>query len=584
MTSTDERLERYLHDRSSTIDLPATGLDVITRRARRHRRRRSAALGSAVAAVLLGGTAVVIAGQPTADQEDVGSVGAAVVESPLEWSIAPVRVGLGWGSGTISDGTAVYSLSTAPGPDEATAGPEPRRLYRSEDGTDWEDVALPPDLFASGVAAADGSVYAVGTAAAGGDVTGVEVATSSDGGSGWDVSTVPLDLAALGDGFPGTVRAVDAEVAVSGDVTVVAVAVDGTVDVATVLPDASADSWYETTGGLARFTDTCSEDGAMVSTTMPSETVPPTTPASTEPPSSDPATPATDAPGADVPATDGSTGSVGSETPPAADPSGRPARMCDGEGEPTEGRTWAELGLTAEQAEVAEGRTYLFATGPDGALEQVDVRPGVTYADPSSSRLLAADDGFWLVTEEGTGAPEDMDPTVAVGALHSTDGRSWTGTELGSARSVLTAGVVAGRPVVVSIATGPADDEGWDQPVVVTRIESEGVATPVGVNELLDIPARAGIFAWGVGPLGVGVVLSADANGAGDDLVVATSLDGLGWSVQPLPEAEPGTSEVVNGLTITADAIKLRLNVREAGTDPMDGPDAQRLFVGTPAG
>jgi hypothetical protein len=549
MSTTDERLERYLHDRSATIELPHAGVEAITRRARRHRRRRTAACGGVAAALLVGGVAVALV-QPAPDEE-VGSRGAAVVDSPLEWSVVPVRTGIGWASSAISDGEAVYSLSTAPGPEaEGTAG-EPRRLYRSDDGTDWELVDLPEGLSASGVAGLDGSVYAVGTAAAGGEVTGVELAVSGDGGAGWDTSAVPLDLGALAEGFPGRVRAVDAEVAVSGGTTVVVVSIVGSVDPAVVLPDEPADTWYQQTGGLARVGEPCVSQA-------PDPEAP--VPASTEPPTTAPPAPA--------------------ETL-APDASGRALAACEDDAPEPEVRTWAELGLTPEQAALAEGQTHLFTAAPDGALEPVEVVGGASFADPTSSRLLAADDGWWLMEDEYRGQmpSEPMEIVTDVVALHSADGRTWTPAPVAEEQMTLAMGVVAGRPVIVTM-----DSTMGPQTVSVHRIEAGGAVTTIGLNELVGLPAGTAVFGSEVGPLGVAVVVGTSMGGTDTEMEVLTSLDGLQFSRQEVPDPDPGTKETVNGVTITPDAVKVRLSVRDADDQSGGPPAAQRLFVGTPAG
>ena len=559
MTTTDERLERYLHDRSATIELPHAGVEAITRRARRHRRRRTAACGGVAAVLLAGGVAVALV-RPAPDEE-VGSLGAAVVDSPLEWSVVPVRTGIGWGSSAISDGEAVYSLSTAPGPESEGTFGEPRRLYRSDDGTDWEVVDLPEGLHASGVAGTDGSIYAVGTAAAGGEAAGVELAVSGDGGVGWDTRTVPVDLEALAEGFPGRVRAVDAEVAVSGATTVVAVAIAGTVDPAALLPaDADPDLWYQQVGGLARPTGVCASTDPGASTTAPvTTTAPPTTAPSTTAPSG--------------------------EAPPAAagvDPSGRGAEGCADGAVDMEMLTWAELGLTPEQAALAEGQTHLLVGGPDGAVEPVEVIERTTYADATTSSLVAGDGGWWLLEDQVSARDEaGFDVSTDIVAWSSPDGRSWTMETLAADQATLAAGVVDGRPVVVGIDQTP----GEEQRVVVHRVEGPGSATATDLNELLDVPAGAGVAGYAVGPLGVAVVLDDGIRGAEPArFEVVTSLDGLQWSRQPLPAPEPGTRDAVNGITVTPDAIKVRLNVRDEADLSGGAPAAQRLFVGTPAG
>ncbi|HEV7723177.1 MAG TPA: hypothetical protein VGO60_17935, partial [Iamia sp.] len=241
---------------------------------------------------------------------------------------------------------------------------------------------------------------------------------------------------------------------------------------------------------------------------------------------------------------------------------------------------WADLGLTPEQVAVAQGQTHLFATDADGGLVSVETLDGTSaYVDPQQQRLLAADDGFWLVAETTL---DDDDPSDDMAfdqvGWHSVDGQAWTSTPLTTGRSILTVGVTGGRPVLVTAAPGP------DQEVEVHRVEAGGAVTTVDVNDLIDVPRGSGIYAYAVGPLGVAIVLGQGPGGVDEDPVLVHSLDGLQFSRQALPAADPGTRESVNGITITPDAVKVRLNVRDEGDLTGGSPAAQRLFVGTPAG
>ncbi|HEU5150069.1 MAG TPA: hypothetical protein VFU19_06200 [Iamia sp.] len=557
MTTTDERLERYLTDRSATIDLPHAGIEAITRGARRRRRRRAVAGSGLAAALIAGGLAVALVQPAPEEPEEVGGVAAAVVDSPFDWSLVAVEQGLGWGSGPVSDGSAVYSLSTAAGPEPS--GAEGRRLYRSEDGTDWEDVGLPDGLSASGVAAADGAVYAVGTTAAGGEVTGVDLAVSGDGGGGWDTSAVPIDLAALGDGFPGEVRITDAEVAVAADGrTVVAVSVSGFVDPAAVLPPGEdPDLWYPQGGGIVRQPDAGSCTPAVDPGGAASTTAPP---------------PATTRPG-----TEGVTLTPEDiERLEEAAASGQ-AACPDGEAPRAETRSWAELGLTAEQAALADGQVHLFASDDDGALAPTHVAPGTSFTSPTTTRLLAADDGWWLVDQVVSGRDENgMDTSSDIVALHSADGETWTDVTVATDEAILATGVTGGRPMVVAID----QRVGGDLSARVHRIDAGGTVTTVDLNELLELPTDVGINGAGVGPLGVAVALG-PFDGPKE---VVWSGDGVRWSRQELPEPAPGTKESVNGITVTPDAIKVRLNQRDPADMTGGAPAGQRLFVGTPPG
>src|SRR3546814_7957293 len=71
--------------------------------------------------------------------------------------------GLGYSSDSAIVGSSVYRLSTAPGPaDDGRAYPAGSHLYRSDDGTEWSEVALPDGLQASALGASDGALYAIG--------------------------------------------------------------------------------------------------------------------------------------------------------------------------------------------------------------------------------------------------------------------------------------------------------------------------------------------------------------------------------------------------------------------------------------
>ncbi|QYG91653.1 hypothetical protein HC251_03830 [Iamia sp. SCSIO 61187] len=535
--TTDPRLASYLRVRSTAIDLPHAGVDTITRRARRHqRRRRAAACGGVATALLLGGTAIALGAggdDPTTSTTDRA---ASVVGSPLEWTTTEVQDGLGLAGPVVSDGGAVYALSTEAGSD--TWGS--RRLYRSTDGDSWTGVDLPADLHAAGVAGSEGSLYAVGTSAAGGDL---QIATSTDGGAGWSGSDVPLDLEALAEGFPGTARIADAEVAVADGTTVVVASVRGLVDPAEVLPaDADPDAWYQTSDGLTRIQDdpcaASAEEGARSGATT---TVPPTTSA---------------------PA-----------TAPAADPEGVDGATAGEDCTPTrEVVTWEEMGVGEAGIALAEGQTHVFVATDGGPLEPSQVIPGTTSLDPMTASLLAADDGFWYVRQSyGDQQPGEGAATTA---WHSVDGATWTEVPVAGGEGLVASGVLDGRPAVVTIG----NQQEWS--VHVHVVAADGSVATTDLNELLGIEPGSGMMAVDVGPLGLAVVFQDEAGVR----TVAHSPDGLALSAVEVPAPADGTRETVAGVTVTADAVKVRLNVRPAGSDGTTPATSQRLFVGTPPG
>lgn len=586
--SHDSDLERYFHDRSAVLDLPHADVGTIRTRARHRRRRQAALRGGVAAALLAGGTLLVVDRGRDPDAQEQAAEGPArgAVPSPLDWTaveVDPAR-GLGPSSAIVDTDDGVYGLSTAPGPIDPNSPAQPRHLYRSSDGTDWEDLGVPEGIYASSLAAADGSLYAVGTTAVGGEVTGVALARSGDGGEGWSTSDLPVDLAAVEPGFPGDVHVSDVGVARSGSTTVVTVSVRGNVDPALVLgDDPTAVDWYQD-GDTLVFSPPC--DAGVDDAGRPASTVPPSTttapaggsassggpppsgsastdePTITTEPSSTEAPPTTGPSSTEAPTTTGPPAS-GTDDPVASGgttPSGATVPDCG-----TQRRSLAELGLTEGQVGLARGRTYIVTATDDGPFTTAEVLPDV---GGFAGDLVVADDGWWYV------APVDGGDVPEVVALHSTDGATWASTPIQRGASILDVGLVDGRPVVLTEALA----EGYS--VQSTRIGSDGVPSTVSVDGAVGIAAGSGTYGHAVGPLGVAVVLSTSSRGT--DLVVAHSLDGVAFSAQPLPEAPADSFRTVDGVTVTADAVKVRLTHR---SEPQEGPAeviGQELFVGTP--
>jgi hypothetical protein len=113
-------------------------------------------------------------------------------------------------------------------------------LYRSTNGSDWNAVALPDDLWASSLASGGDRLYAVGTAPAGGSMAAV-VAASDDGGTTWTQMALPLDLAKYEAAFPGRVSVGSPSVARTKDGVVAALTVQAQPDLTTLLPGANPD-------------------------------------------------------------------------------------------------------------------------------------------------------------------------------------------------------------------------------------------------------------------------------------------------------------------------------------------------------
>jgi hypothetical protein len=121
-----------------------------------------------------------------------------LAESGLVWSSVPGTVG-GF-SGVVIGGSdgRLYALSTAPGLRELPVNAPPAySLYTSTDGEVWESEPLAgfgDDLWARGIAEADGRVYVVGTAPSTSRPGGVAVRLgSSTDGRNWTAVEFPLD-------------------------------------------------------------------------------------------------------------------------------------------------------------------------------------------------------------------------------------------------------------------------------------------------------------------------------------------------------------------------------------------------------
>lgn len=518
MNDEHDTLQQYFTDRAPHLEITGADVATIARRGRARRHRRNAVRIGAVVGVLAIGGGIVVHGR-TDDDQEVASRGAMVV-SPLEWTVVDAPQGIGglgpFPSATTSDGS-IYQLST--GPASASGAAANRRvLYRSSDEVTWTATDLPDRLSASSLAADGDRLYAVGTAPAGGGV-GVRLATSS-GGTDWSSVEVPLDLAGLDDGFAGRVTTTATQVASARGTTVVAVAVRGELD-ATALPAGIdlGDGWGVTATGIDTYQPCLELDAAA--TTAPADAA------------------------------------ARACKPDAADTGPEVARHW----------SWDELGLSAEQGALANGRTYLFAAADGQELTPA----GVLAGSPWQTALLVAPEGFWLVRDQ----PDAGTPTTT--ALLSADGRDWSGpvTELAGYASA--AGLVAGRPTIVLQSDG--------RPELATLTPGGPQVTDLGSALGGD---RDGFVSSpvAIGPLGVAFTYTTGLreDGTGGRTVVVHTADGTSVAEQELPAPPAGRTERVNNVSVSADAITVRLNSYPEGTTPGDGGTrpTQRAFVGTP--
>ena len=360
---------RHLEARARTIDLPRTDVGTIAERATRRRQRRHRVTFGVAGVTLLAGTsfAVLLAGGGD-DRTPVATTSDAVVASPLDWTLVDPVAGLGYTRGAVitADG-AVYSLSTAPGP---AAFNDPaafanRTLYRSTDGTEWDTLDLPDDLFASSLAAEGSRLYAVGTGPTGGEGVPLRIATSDDGGATWSATTeLPGEISGLKERFGSEVIISPPVVAAHAGSTLVAVTVTAYPDVAARAP-----------GGInTDFGWASGPDGVQI----------------------------------------------------FGEPACAAARGgCVGEIEPPviANLTWEQLDLPDELHDLLTPRRYLYLATPDGAFEPVP-GPG---GEAVGTQVVGGPDGFTLLSAGGlvdpSGRSGEMAPTRR---FDSPDGRSWT--------------------------------------------------------------------------------------------------------------------------------------------------------------
>lgn len=540
----DDRLARYLNERASAITVaPAEPAGIVARAVRRRRRRRTLT-GVAIVAIVATAGGLLAAREPGgAPVATIGPAAPGVVDSTLQWTVVDPDVGLGYGDTPVQvAGGALYSLSTAPGPIDPATDPRELRshLYRSDDGAEWREVALPDDLFASALATGGGQLYALGTAPAGGGLDPVLAATA-DGGESWSQLDLPLGLDALEARFPGRVSVspsiasgpagVVASVTVFvraslDDIPAVADQIPGDVDpddlVLRALPDRLEVTSVVSNCFLA--------DGSPCEPGLTEATVPP------------------DGEVADA------TVVVGGGVVASA--------------------TWDELGVTAEERAYLLGRLLVFSS-PDGSAFEEAVLPVEQGGTTSPTRVLASDEGFLLVFSDATDDAKD------IRVLRSADGRTWVADPAGDARGYLSgAGLLDGRP-----ALAISREDGT--PVV-------RVAGPGGAWSEIDILAALGLAqspaedTWlGVanvdfGPLGLAAVIYDQANGGHATFSVAHSFDGVTFSLTPVAEHAGDGDYSVAGTTVTADAVTVRLNL--SGDDDPETPPRQTLLVGTRPG
>lgn len=543
--------ENYLSGRATELDVPGAGATAVAELARSRRKRRRTGSAAVLGAAFLLGGGVIAQGLRADDaSQDVESYGAALGTPALDWTMVDVGNGLGWARDLVrSDSGTLYAVSTGAGSPDS---PDVDRsvVYSSTDGGEWAPADMPHDVRVNGLAASGDTIYAVGTGAGGGKV---RVAAGAEGD--WTVTDLPLDLEAESAGLPGRLHVAETDVANTGGTTVVAATVALLVDTESlVAAEDNPSEWYAERDGMVRWAcEGTGGDGAggPVSTT--------TAPALTE---------------AQLREYLEELDAAGSEgereafedaglNPDSAD-CGESARQM---------RTWAELGIDPEVGELVTGEVRLFVSTADGpgdpsavpTFDQVTTLPG-----GYGTQVLAGDSGFWVVNPAGYVESASGVAMEATDARWSPDGIDWSAAPVTIDGGRWASGEIDGAQQVL---TG-----NWSTRSVVLHRLGAGSVSSVDLSDVADLSEDRYFAAAEIGPLGLVLV----TNSPTGHQQVLHSADGMNYGRTDVPAALSGKKHSVNGVTMSADAVKVRLNVYPAGDTTGGPPEGQRLFVGTP--
>jgi hypothetical protein len=523
--SNDDRLDRFLADQANAITLPpADPAGVARRGARRRTRRRGAVITSVV---VLGALAVSVAvvDRDGDDDANVSNFAATdVTPSTYDWTVVDPESGLGYSnSSAILDDGSIYSLSTAPG--QAGDGPvEPGHLYRSTDGTEWDEVALPDGLTASSIAGSGSSLYALGTVPASRGGRDLVLAASQDGAATWQQLELPDDVTELDARHPDEVWISQPSVAaLDADHLVAAVTVQSVPKVDALLPAEDRGHSYDANeDGVTVYDDTdCTDAQVYAEECLSPSTVPPEA---------------------------------------IVDESGRRDPNAVEERAVRATYTWAELGLDPELQALLDGRTYVYSTQDGEHFEPAALPDGVTG---TTAQAVATSTGYTVFLGDWSEAES------STRVLTSPDGAAFTDAP--------------GSPL-----PGGLGDVGvlGDQPAVATYSVDGTTTVHLGHADggWSELPLSGpGGFSGAVafGPLGVAAVIwPLSEDDAPSVPYLVHSADGTNMSSVSL-EDELGTAAAnVIGLSVTADAIFVRIG-GPVDEDP-GTPPVQRVLVGTP--
>lgn len=583
MSDHDDRLTRHLRGLAATIELrPGDPAAAVSRAARRRQRRR-AGLGAALGLVAVTTTVVAVGSRPD-DELQAGSPFTPLAATEFDWAVVDPDVSATVGNAAVTTDGTLYGLSTAPGRIDGDSPSDASRrvLYRSADGAEWTQTALPEDLWASDVTAAGDTVYAVGTGAAGGEAGALRLVSSGDGGATWEDLALPLDLAGLRARHPGEISVSGLDVAAGPAGVVAAVTVQAAPNIEARVPagvELDLDNgWSWDTSGVTIYG---APEAASLPTGAPPAAAPPPPPPAAVAPSAVP-------PPLAEPASEAST-TVPAEASPA------PVEAVEERDQQPESRgavgeppvvatyTWAELGVEGELLELITPRVHLIAA-PDGADFRevtVDVDAGRVS---STATVLATPDGFLALVQRFDEATD----TESIRPFASVDGLAWEAAGPDLPGYLRSAGLLAGRPAVVTDEI-PRDDGGGGRVITTLRVQD-----PAGSWSAVDAlaPLLAGgadatelqVVGASIGPLGAVVVVHRFEGGGGElaagasTLVVSTT--GADLTVVPVADHVEAPFASITGIIVTADAISATVVETEPGLGVAD----QRVLVGTPRG
>jgi hypothetical protein len=522
----NDQLERELHRSALLYDVRPGDVSAVVRRAQQRSRRRSRVMVAASLLVVVGlvTTVVRIADDPSTTVSSEGGGTAVLGDSGIVWKRQPVSGALGEQrfTDTVAFGGTFYAVSTAPGV-APTGVTVPSQLYRSSDGVDWEPAESPGEIYFNDLGVHGDQLYAVGTApgSARSQRTPADAVVARRSADGWSSARLPIDTAAIAAAsrysttFPRGL-------AVSGAGVVTTVSIVAEPDVARLIPGLDAPHGYAVTA-----------DGiAVLGDANPC-------PAGISP-----------APDAKNERVHGISCDTGEEThSPEFDPGSRGVvRQYD----------WQALGVDGDVLDAFLGRPFVFLA-PPGSSTFERVARSLPASEGSLPYLRADDAGFTLLVP----SYGRFQPTTALAAYRSTDGRTWEaagGTE----------GIYVNQVGQLDGTLAGLGGDAENTPFLITSVSGEWRRTDL--SSLVD-GRKGGLGA--IGPLGV--VLAVGSHDG--DPWLLSSRDGETWSKTDVSDLVEEPFSHLTGVSIVGDraVVTVALKAKDA-----QGMPKQVALVGTP--